>query len=92
VSIGLKNTGGLDEFLDDALIRPGRVDKKYLIDNATREQAKELFQRFYPETNGMAEKFVLDFPENKVSVATLQEHFLTYKNEPERTLERDWSE
>lgn len=35
------------ETLDDALIRPGRVDLQVAFTNATQEQAKELFERMY---------------------------------------------
>ncbi len=35
------------ERLDPALIRPGRVDVAELVDDATPEQAKTLFTRFY---------------------------------------------
>ncbi|KAH8909007.1 hypothetical protein BR93DRAFT_944378 [Coniochaeta sp. PMI_546] len=35
------------ESLDDALIRPGRVDLQVGFTNATRDQAKELFERMY---------------------------------------------
>lgn len=35
------------ESLDDALIRPGRVDLQVAFSNATQEQASELFQRMY---------------------------------------------
>lgn len=35
------------EKLDPALIRPGRVDLSELIDDATPEQARILFDRFY---------------------------------------------
>lgn len=35
------------ETLDDALIRPGRVDLQVGFTNATREQARELFERMY---------------------------------------------
>lgn len=35
------------EALDDALIRPGRVDLQVGFTNATRDQAKELFERMY---------------------------------------------
>lgn len=40
------------EKLDPALIRPGRVDLMQLIDDATTEQAKKLFDRFYGEGDG----------------------------------------
>ncbi|TLS27302.1 hypothetical protein PpBr36_04495 [Pyricularia pennisetigena] len=35
------------EALDEALIRPGRVDLQVAFSNATQEQASELFQRMY---------------------------------------------
>ncbi|KAH8805965.1 BCS1 N terminal-domain-containing protein [Xylogone sp. PMI_703] len=35
------------ERLDDALIRPGRVDHQVAFTNATQSQAKELFERMY---------------------------------------------
>jgi chaperone BCS1 len=35
------------EALDEALIRPGRVDLQVAFTNATRDQAKELFERMY---------------------------------------------
>lgn len=35
------------ESLDEALIRPGRVDMQIAFSNATRQQAQELFQRMY---------------------------------------------
>jgi len=35
------------EALDDALIRPGRVDLQVAFTNATRHQARELFERMY---------------------------------------------
>jgi mitochondrial chaperone BCS1 len=35
------------ESLDDALIRPGRVDLQVAFTNATREQAREIFVRMY---------------------------------------------
>ena len=40
------------ERLDPALIRPGRVDLQVLIDDATPEQARRLFTRFYGYEDG----------------------------------------
>ncbi|KAI0926374.1 hypothetical protein AcV5_008856 [Taiwanofungus camphoratus] len=40
------------EQLDPALIRPGRVDLSLLIDDATPEQARRLFERFYGGGDG----------------------------------------
>jgi len=81
------------EKLDSALIRPGRVDKKYLIPYATKEQAEELCKRFYSNVKKeLVERFVLNFPEEKVSMATLQGHFLIHRSEPQKALEHDWNE
>jgi chaperone BCS1 len=45
-------TTNVPECLDDALIRPGRVDLQVQFTNATREQAKELFIRMYEGDEG----------------------------------------
>lgn len=39
------------DVLDDALIRPGRVDLQVAFTNATRAQARELFERMYEADN-----------------------------------------
>ncbi|KAI1654875.1 BCS1 N terminal-domain-containing protein [Daldinia decipiens] len=45
-------TTNTPEQLDDALIRPGRVDLQVAFANATRDQARELFVRMYEEDSG----------------------------------------
>ncbi|KAI1645727.1 BCS1 N terminal-domain-containing protein [Daldinia loculata] len=45
-------TTNTPEQLDDALIRPGRVDLQVAFANATRDQAQELFMRMYEEDSG----------------------------------------
>ncbi|KAI8958542.1 BCS1 N terminal-domain-containing protein [Daldinia sp. FL1419] len=42
-------TTNTPEQLDDALIRPGRVDLQVAFSNATQDQARELFVRMYEE-------------------------------------------
>lgn len=73
------------ERLDPALIRPGRVDYKQCIDNATESQVKDMFLRFYGEdrTEQCAE-FVrkLVALNQPVSTAQLQGLFVTHKNDP----------
>jgi chaperone BCS1 len=84
--------------LDPALVRPGRVDVKELLDDAVPEQAERLFNRFYGRgESGVDEadikrwagelaeivKEQMDL-EKRVSMAALQGHFI--RNAPEESL------
>ncbi|KAJ3036448.1 hypothetical protein HDV00_002732 [Rhizophlyctis rosea] len=82
--------------LDPALIRPGRVDYQVLIDNATEQQARTMFLRFYGGEDGLAEEFVRGLRgvlrregevvgegEKGVSPAMLQGHFVMYREDAE---------
>jgi chaperone BCS1 len=77
--------------LDPALIRPGRVDHVELVDNASPEQARRLFTRFYGEGDassiddqtvdrmgGELEQVVEEMTKKGqvVSMAALQGHFI----------------
>ena len=88
------------ERLDPALIRPGRVDIKVLLDDATPYQAGQLFQRFYsgslPEDRLAAmgvqlmRKVETDAQQGRtVSMAGLQGHFI--RHDPSAALD-GWSE
>jgi len=69
------------EKLDEALIRPGRVDIKEHLGHATRSQIQKLFQKFYPDANeAIAKQFANQVPDNTISMAHLQEFFLHYKD------------
>lgn len=75
--------------LDPALIRPGRVDVKELINYATTYQLEMMFKRFYPEepesqASLFAEK-VKSFDKN-VSAAQVQGLFLMYKDNADNAL------
>lgn len=75
--------------LDPALIRPGRVDMKVLIDYASKHQLEQMFQRFYPKLSlGKSRYFaelVLERGKN-VSMAQIQGYFMFYKSEPEEVM------
>lgn len=68
------------ERLDPALIREGRADVKEYFGNAGKDQIRELFVRFFPDEYTLAEEFVSVLPENTVSAAALQNHFLTHRD------------
>ncbi|GAA5973844.1 hypothetical protein JCM11641_003189 [Rhodosporidiobolus odoratus] len=90
------------EQLDPALIRPGRVDLKELIDDATPYQARELFTRFYADEEGLEtaayeqlrEQLVQGVQEGmkngvRVSMAALQGHFI--RNDAKKAV-AEWPE
>lgn len=56
------------ERLDPALIRPGRVDLMQLIDDATPDQARILFDRFYSDGDGIPDRETLDLCKTLVSI------------------------
>ncbi|KAM0789351.1 hypothetical protein ACM66B_000182 [Microbotryomycetes sp. NB124-2] len=77
------------EKLDPALIRPGRVDLKELIDDATPHQVSQLFTRFYQDDEHVSsedverlrDELVQRVREDKdkglrVSMAAVQGHFI----------------
>ena len=68
--------------LDPALIRPGRVDREFYLDNCNEKQSKEIFNNFFPEaTEGDLQKLLecLSGIECCLSPAKLQGHLLRYK-------------
>lgn len=76
--------------LDKALIRPGRVDVKELIDYASEYQLHEMFRRFYPdEPESSAHEFAAKVLalQKPVSAAQVQGYFMLHKNEPQAVIE-----
>ena len=75
--------------LDPALLRPGRADVQVKLDFASQDQIIRMFERFYPGCEkGLVERFAAQVPENKVSMAKLQGHFLRFKNKPEEAVDK----
>ncbi|KAK9761374.1 hypothetical protein K7432_013773 [Basidiobolus ranarum] len=86
------------DHLDPALIRPGRIDVRAYFGTATSEQARELFERFYPidsvnpdlnreQQQGLAQKFSEIIPNRAFSMAQLQGFLMSYKKRPNAAIE-----
>ena len=84
------------EKLDPALIRPGRVDLKELLGDATAYQVQTLFSRFYAgslpaqELQSLEDKLVEQMQEDQpaISMAALQGHFIRHDA---RTAVAEWN-
>ena len=81
------------ERLDEALVRPGRVDMTVKLGEASLFQAQELWDRFYQEQDpdgSLREEFLQCFEQlslvDRVSTATLQGLFLFNKGSPDGSI------
>jgi chaperone BCS1 len=71
------------ERLDDALIRPGRVDVQEHFDHATKAQVARMFSHFYPGLkHGLATYFAEAMPP-ETSMAAVQQLLLLHKQSAE---------
>lgn len=68
------------ELLDPALVRPGRIDKRVLIDNASGSQAAELFGRFFPGDWERREVVDFELHGRRLSMATVQGALLSNRH------------
>jgi chaperone BCS1 len=78
------------EKLDEALIRPGRVDVKEYLGHATPYQIREMFLRFYGGPEERAQEFaqLMERSGRTVSTALLQGLFVSHKERPEEALSK----
>jgi ATP-dependent 26S proteasome regulatory subunit len=72
------------EIIDDALIRPGRIDCQYLYDYCNREQIRDLYKSFFDKD--CDEKLLNNIEHRKYSPAHITNLFLQYRNNPEEAL------
>jgi mitochondrial chaperone BCS1 len=84
-------TTNYKERISPALIRPGRADVHLYVGNATREQVKQMFNRFYPDADtALVQRFAFEVDKlgHELSMAALQNHLLTYREDAALTVER----
>lgn len=71
-SILLIITTNKPDTIDEALMRPGRIDRVWEIKLACSNQIKDLFLRFYPDQEKAASIFVDSIPPYTKSMASIQ--------------------
>ncbi|CAI4520828.1 BAP_1a_G0021340.mRNA.1.CDS.1 [Saccharomyces cerevisiae] len=76
------------EKLDAAIMRPGRIDYKVFVGNATPYQVEKMFMKFYPGETDICKKFVNNVKELDITVSTaqLQGLFVMNKDAPHDAL------
>jgi mitochondrial chaperone BCS1 len=73
------------EALDEALLRPGRIDYKLYLGRASDSQKVELYRRFFPDVSRFeAEEFVETW-RSAETMAEFQGLLLSLEQEPERS-------
>lgn len=82
------------EKLNPALVRPGRVDRKFTIGYADPSQVRKLFQNFYQDEMGYEDKMAQQFSEKltsftkeNITPAQLQGYFMKYRGQPQYALQ-----
>lgn len=89
--IVLMTSNAVDD-LDEALLRPGRIDKRVYMGNISKEAARVMFLKFYAPSHGiqkppsvklqkLAAEFSDRIPDEVFSPAQIQEYLLSHRKE-----------
>ncbi len=68
--------------LDEALMRPGRVDRIISLRLASSKQIEQLFLKFHPQAAAVARLYARSLPAYELSMAQVQGHLLRFRNRP----------
>lgn len=67
--------------LDEALIRPGRIDKVVHFDYASKKQVNIIFNKFFPDSEDLFKSFYAEIKNYKLTTAMLQQYFFRHRKE-----------
>jgi len=73
--------------LDPALLRPGRIDYRLYLGEATRSQKIELYQRFFPRASEIGAELFVETHREATTMAEFQGLLLRVEQEAETTSE-----
>ncbi len=79
-------TSNTPERLDAALLGEGRLDVHIHFGLATREQAGQMFLRFFPGLEKEVQAFAAALPEGVIPPAAIQEHLAVRSDDPVRAI------
>lgn len=73
--------------LDHALLRPGRIDRRFHFGMATEAQIRRLFETFYPEsTPEQLRRWMVTLPAGQHSMAQLQGYLMYFRDDPDAAI------
>lgn len=77
------------ERLDPALIRPGRIDRQVEIGYADREQLRQIFRRFFPDSSPeQADRFASQLPDRQLPMSSVQTFLIQHAESSEEACDR----
>ena len=80
-------TTNFKDRLDEALVRPGRVDLEVKFEYATADQLIKLFDRFFPNNIGQSNEVISEIVKNhSISMAEMQQFLLIRRDNAEQAI------